>query len=123
MVVRTAMAAFALMAGRKPTKHFPLDSCQTRLEGVPKEVERHVRVFPGPAIFLAVDNPSLRRMKLQTALHKATTDSVQHLTSLLLSPAMDEDIVRISFESNAREVPQHPEIERIVQKEIGLATD
>src|SRR5229473_1705779 len=36
---------------------------QTRLEGVPQEVERHVRIFPGPAISFAVDNPGLQGMK------------------------------------------------------------
>ena len=58
-------------------------------------------------------------MKLQTALLKAATDSLQHLTGLLLCPAMDDRIVRIALESDTREVPLHPDIERIVQKEIS----
>src|SRR5262249_56821768 len=92
---------------------------QARLKGVSQEVERHVRLSPGPAISFAVNNPSLHRMKLQTALLKAATDSLQHLTGFLLCPAMDDRIVRISLESDAREGPLHPDIERIVQKEIG----
>src|SRR4030095_4891782 len=55
---------------------------QTRLEGVPQEVERHVRIVTGSAISFAVDNPSLHGMKLQTALRKASPDSLQHLPSL-----------------------------------------
>src|SRR5262249_41051237 len=92
---------------------------QTRLEGVPQEVERHVRIFSGPALSLAVDNPSLHWMKLQTALLKAPTDSLQHLTRFLLRPTMDDGIVRVPLESDAGEVPLHPDIERVVQKEIG----
>src|SRR5262245_35750001 len=92
---------------------------QARLEGVPQEIERHVRIIPRPAISFAVHNPSLHGMKRQMALFKAATDGIQHLTSFLLCPAMDDGIVRIPLESDARELPLHPAIERVVQKEIG----
>jgi hypothetical protein len=58
-------------------------------------------------------------MKLQTALLKTATDSIQHRTRFLLRPAMDDGIVRVPLESDTREVPLHPDIERVVQKEIG----
>jgi len=58
-------------------------------------------------------------MKLQTALLKTATDSIQHRTRFLLRPAMDDGIVRVPLESDTREVPLHPDIERVVQKETG----
>src|SRR5262249_34745508 len=36
------------------------------------------------------DNPSLHGMKPQTALRKAATDGIQHLTSFLLRPTVDD---------------------------------
>src|SRR5229473_3976804 len=107
--------------GRKEANEaFPLAILgPTRLEGVPQEVERHVRIFPGPAIPLAVDNPGLHRMKLQTALRKASPNSIQHRPSFLLRPTMDDGIVRIALEVDVRKRPPHPRIKRVVQKEIG----
>jgi len=52
----------------------PAILCPSRLEGVPEEVERNVLVLPRPVIVFAVDDPSLRRVKLQTALRKSTSD-------------------------------------------------
>src|SRR5262245_35260332 len=46
----------------------------SRLEGVAKEVERVVLVFPWPVIVLAVNDLGLRWMKLQTAFCKARPD-------------------------------------------------
>ena len=58
-------------------------------------------------------------MKLQIALSESTPDGFQDRPSLSLTPAMDEDIVRIAFELDARKCPLHPEFERVVQEEIG----
>src|SRR3954447_8615216 len=62
----------------------------SRLEGVAEEVERDVFVLPRPVVILAVDDPGLRGMKLQTAFRQATPDRLQHSPRLRLAPAMDE---------------------------------
>src|SRR3982751_1421671 len=46
----------------------------SRLEGVAEEVERDVFVLPRPVVVLAVDDPGLRGMKLQTAVRQTTPD-------------------------------------------------
>src|SRR4051794_10937020 len=67
----------------------------SRLEGVAEEVERDGFVLPRPVVVLAVDDPGLRRMKLQTAVRQTTPDGLQHRPRLRLAPAMDECIVRV----------------------------
>src|SRR3954463_15527020 len=62
----------------------------SRLEGVAEEVERDVFVLPRPVVVLAVDDPGLRGMKLQTAVRQTTPDGLQHSPRLRLAPAMDE---------------------------------
>src|SRR4051812_18645604 len=62
----------------------------SRLEGVAEEVERDVFILPRPVVVLAVDDPGLRGMKLQTAFRQATPDRLQHSPRLRLAPAMDE---------------------------------
>jgi hypothetical protein len=109
-----------LIAGKKLTKYFPQRFFARRaLEGVAQEVERYVLVLPGPIVVLAVDDPSLRRMKLQTALLEPTTDGLLHRTGLPLAPTVDDGIARITLERDAREGPLHPLIERVVQEEVG----
>jgi hypothetical protein len=58
-------------------------------------------------------------MKPQMALRQAATNSLQYRTRFLLCSAMDDGIVRIPLELDARKLPLHPAIERVVQKEIG----
>jgi hypothetical protein len=58
-------------------------------------------------------------MKLQTALREPTTNSVQHSPSLSLTSAMDDGVIRIALELDARKRSLHPEIKRVVQKEVG----
>src|SRR3954466_6362678 len=50
----------------------------SRLEGVAEEVERDVFILPRPVVVLAVDDPGLRGMKLQTAVRETTPDRLQH---------------------------------------------
>src|SRR5262245_19120774 len=49
-----------------------------RLEGVPEEIELDVFGLPRPVVILAVDNPGLHWVKLQTALLEPTPDGAQH---------------------------------------------
>ena len=60
----------------------------SRLKGIAQEVERYALVFPVPVVILAVDDPGLRWMKLQTALLEPTPDGFQHELGLSLTPAM-----------------------------------
>ncbi|HEY6397979.1 MAG TPA: hypothetical protein VIX82_11045, partial [Solirubrobacteraceae bacterium] len=75
-----------------------LVAIDTRLEGVPKKVELDMFETPGPVRIVAVDDPGLHRVKLQTALLESTTDGVQHRPGLSLTPAVDDRIVRIALE-------------------------
>ena len=119
MVVRTRLAALALIAGESSQRISPSDSSLVVVGGVPEEVKRNVRVFPGSVVILAVHDSSLRRVKLQFALPESTPDGVQHRTRLPLTAAVDDGIVRIALELDVRKRPPHPRIERIVQKEIS----
>jgi hypothetical protein len=58
-------------------------------------------------------------MKLQPALRKPLLHRSPHPPGLLLTPAVDNNIVRITFKGNARVIPPHPLIKRIMQEEIG----
>ena len=62
IVFRIVLAALALIA---PEVLPPPILCPARLESVPEEIERHVLVVPRPVVVLVVDDPRLRRMKLQ----------------------------------------------------------
>jgi hypothetical protein len=54
------------------------------LEGVAEEVERDVFILTRPVVVLAVDDPGLRGMKLQTAVRETTPDGLQHRPCLRL---------------------------------------
>src|SRR5208337_2784411 len=86
---------------------------------VAEEVELDMFVASRPVAILAVHDPGLLRMKLQAALRKATSDGFQHRSGFLLAPAVDDGIVRVTLEANARIVPIHPQIECVVQGQIG----
>ena len=78
------------------------------LECVAQEIERHVFMTSPASGILAVDDPGLLGMKLQTALGKALPDRLQDRPSLALAPAVDNCIIRISLETQMRERPLHP---------------
>ncbi len=78
------------------------------LECVAQEIERHIFMTLPASGILAVDDPGLLRMKLQTALGKALPDRLHNRPSLALAPAVDNCIIRISLETQMRERPLHP---------------
>src|ERR687891_367642 len=90
----------------------------SRLEGVAEEVERDMLAVSSSIIVLAVDDPGLRRMKLQTALLEPITDRFEHLLRVPLAPAVDDCIVSIALKLDRRKSPPHPSIERVVQKQV-----
>jgi len=85
----------------------------SRLEAVAQEVERNVFVFPTPIGILAIYDPGLHRMKFQAAFLKPISDRTQHFLGLPLTPAMDDSIVRVTFEWDAWKIPLHPHVKRI----------
>src|SRR5271165_1034418 len=86
---------------------------------VAEKVELDMLVPPRPVTVLAVDDSGLLRMKLQSAFGKATPDGVQHRSCFLLAPAVNDCIVRVTLEPDARILPLHPEVERVVQEQVG----
>src|SRR5499427_3187777 len=91
----------------------------SRLEGVTQEVELDRSRRPRSIIILAIHDASLGCIELKTALQEAITNGFQYLLGLSLTPAMDDGIIRITFELDLRELPLHPEIECIMQEEIS----
>lgn len=55
-------------------------------------------VLPGPIAIFAVDDPGLRRMKLQTAPLEPAVNGCQHLLGLHLALAMDDNVVSVTLE-------------------------
>src|SRR5215470_4976426 len=89
-----------------------------RLEGVTEEIERDILVHSSAVIILAVDDLGLRCMKLKPALCKACPDDIEHKPRLLLTPAVDNRIVSVPLERDARKGSLHPRVKRIMQEEI-----
>ena len=92
--------------------------CPSRLEGIAQEVELDLLVLPAPIVIFAVNDPGLRWMKLQSALRQPIPDGLQHRPRLSLTSAVDQVIISISLEWDARMIPTHPFIERMVKKQI-----
>jgi hypothetical protein len=90
----------------------------SRVEGVPEEVELDILVRSPAVIILAVDDLGLHWMKLQTALCQACPDDIEHKPRLLLTPAVDNRVVSVPLERDARKGSLHPRVKRIMQEEI-----
>src|ERR1700748_397238 len=91
----------------------------SRLEGVAEEVKRDMLAISSSIVVLAVNDPGLHRVKLQTALLEPITDRFEHLLRVPLAPAMDDGVVCIALELDRRKGPSHPDIERVVQEQVG----
>jgi hypothetical protein len=72
-----------------------------------------------PTFILAIDDFRLVRMQCQSALSKPRLKSSPQRCGLVFSATVTNRIIGIALEQYVREVPAHPQIERIVQKEIG----
>jgi hypothetical protein len=96
-----------------PTIRFP------RPKREPQKIELFVWVSPLPVGILAIDHFRLLRMQLQPTLLQPCRHFDTHQVRFPLCSAMDDDVVRVALERQMRPVPAHPEIERIVQKQIG----
>ena len=88
-------------------------------EPVAEEVEPLVLMGAPPVIILAVHDGGLGLVQLQAARRQPDRDGVPDLPGLLLAGAVHDDIVAVAFESDVREGPGHPGIERVVQEDVG----
>jgi hypothetical protein len=91
---------------------------QPRPKRKPQKVKLLMRIVPASLFILAIDHLRLIKMKFQPALKKPLSHHVPHPAGLLLTPAVDNNIIRITFKWYARVVPSHPLIKRIMQEEI-----
>ena len=74
---------------------------------------------PPPIRILAIDNFRLLRMQFQSTLLQPCRYFDTHQVRFPLCSAMDYDIVRVPLERQMRPISPHPQIERVVQKQIG----
>jgi hypothetical protein len=93
--------------------------------GVPRTSERESQVRelrdrePAPAaVVLAVHDPGLVRMQLQTDLGRPGPQRGQDPFRFRQGAAVHHRIVGVTLERAARVLPDHPRIERIVQKQV-----
>src|ERR1700688_285196 len=91
---------------------------QSRPERVAEKIELLVAISSAPIIILAVDNLCLLRMKCQPAFSEPHLKRCAQCPRLLLTATMADSIVGIALEGDGRMVPVHPQVERIMQKEI-----
>ena len=88
-------------------------------KGIPKEVKLRIRVMSFTTSVLAIDDMRLVWMHFEAARRK--TIRKRHLDgiSLHFGFAMYQSIVSITAPRNTRVPPCHPDIERVMQEEIG----
>jgi hypothetical protein len=58
-------------------------------------------------------------MQLQTTLRQPSNNGVSNKLSLLLRLTVDNRIIAVPFEPQVRELLPHPDVERVVQEEVG----
>src|SRR5215469_11654098 len=88
-------------------------------ERVAEKVELKGRMVLAPTLILAIDDFRLFRMQRQSAFSKPRRKSSPQCCGLVFITTVTDRIISIALEQYVREVPAHPQIERIVQKEVG----
>ena len=88
-------------------------------ERVAEKVELKSRMVRAPTLILAIDDFRLFRMQRQSAFRKPRRKSSPQCCGLVFITTVTDRIIGIALEQYVREVPAHPQIERIVQKEVG----
>src|SRR3954452_7131450 len=91
---------------------------QPRPERIAEEVELLVGIVATSVIILAIDDFRLLGMKCQSTFSKPFLKRDAQGRSLFLTATVTDRIVGIALEGNARMVPVHPHIERVMQKKI-----
>jgi hypothetical protein len=100
-------------------KGTPPASRQPRPEGIAEEVELLVGVISAPVIILAVDDFRLLGMKRQSAFGEPLLKRCAQCLCLISTAAVADRIIGITLERDARMVPLHPPVERVMKKEVG----
>jgi len=74
---------------------------------------------PGPVRVLAVRDLRLVRVQLKTHGLEPGGDSDPKLLGLVLSVAVDNDVVCVAFERAPRMLPGHPPVERVMHEHVS----
>src|ERR1035437_6409201 len=87
-------------------------------EREPQEGERGALTGVLSPILLAVDDLRLVGMQAQPDPAQPGGDPPTQIPGLLLTEAMNHNAIPVPLERDARELPNHPLIERIMQEEV-----
>src|SRR5215472_9947065 len=96
----------------------PETSYQPRPKAIPEEIKFDVRVLASTVPVFAVDDFGFRRMHLQAAFRQAGSKFRLEGFRFLLALTVHQPIVSIPPPWKIRLCPRHPDIERVVKKEI-----
>ena len=92
---------------------------QTWPEAEPEKVKFDIRILAFPLSVFAIDDLGFRRMHLQTALRQTSLKLRLKGLCFLLGPTVHQPIICIPTPRELRVCPCHPEIERVVHKQVG----
>jgi len=96
----------------------PETSHQTRPKAVPQKVKFDIRIRAVALLVFAVDDFGFRGMHLQAARCQASLKLRLERLCFLFVTAVHQSIVRIPTPREVRVCPNHPEIERVVEKNV-----
>ena len=113
-----ALSACGLIAGRKPVKFRPLLRAPRVLKAYPRKVNEVCSCLASIPTVFAVDDPRLVRVQLESNLVHPRGDLVEHVLCLTRRLAVHDRVVGVALERTAREVPGHPDIERVVHEQV-----
>ena len=85
---------------------------------ITQKIEAFLWVVPSPVIIFTVDNLRLLRMKLHSTRGKPLVQLLPHALRLRLRSTVAHRIIGVAFERDVRVVMLHPDIKRVVQKEV-----
>src|SRR5437764_5600999 len=88
-------------------------------EGVPEKGKRDVLVLRSALTVLAIDDPRFVRVKPQADLVHPRGDPTEHKLGLGPALAMHDTIVGITLPRAARELPDHPRVERVIMNRFA----
>ena len=112
----------ATHGGVKTEEQLPLRVARRpSTKGVTEKVERRHGIARAPIAILAIHNLRLLGMQFQPTLLKAMRQSFDEFSGLPQRATMCESVVRVPTPGNARKVPGHPDIKRVVQKQVAQA--
>ena len=120
IVARMSFSAEPLTAGLKPQNNLSFWDCYQSRPKADTRGSRTSRSDTAPALYvLAVGDLGFRRVHLKPALCQARLELDLEGLGFLLGPAVDQSIIRIPTPREVGVCPRHPEVERVVQKQIG----